>query len=159
MKNKTSFLSSLFSMMVFLLFSCNTEDISIAPHEEAASTSKLIEKGKDIPIEAIFYNECCAEEVSVFGIAHVVVTDQIIHTVVQDITGTGLSTNYSYTNKGASVETNVFYSNFFEGTLIFRLNMDNDDGCSFKMNVTLHLSVSANGDVAADIQHITTDCE
>ena len=112
----------------------------------------------DVPLDAIFYNECCDEEVHVIGTAHIVVNQNIIHTVVSDITGTGLSTGYDYTGRGVSVETNVFYSNPFEGILTFKMNMVTEDGCSFKLKANFHLVLNANGEVVVSFVDFNLKC-
>ena len=156
-------------MIVIILFgtlavSCKKSDATIEqenPNIEspghANKSAKLINI-RNVPIDAVFYNECCNEVVQVFGTAHFVVSDNIIHLQVSDMTGLGLSTNSNYVGKGPSVETNVFYSNQFEGTLTFMLNMTNDDGCNFRLKATLHTTMSANGDITASIEKITTNC-
>ena len=156
-------------MIVIVLFgslavSCSKSDVSIEqenPNIEspghANKFAKLINI-RDVPVDAVFYNECCNEAVQVFGTAHFVVSDNIIHLQVSDMTGFGLSSNMMYVGKSPSVETNVFYSNQFEGTLTFMLNMSNDQGCGFRLKGTLHTTMNANGAITASIENITTNC-
>ena len=156
-------------MIVIVLFgtlavSCSKSGATIEQENQniespghANKFAKLINI-RNVPVDAVFYNECCNEAVQVFGIAHFVVSDNIIHLKVSDMTGFGLSTNSIYVGKGPSVETNVFYSNQFEGTLTFMLSMSNDQGCSFRLKGTLHTTMNANGDITASIEKIMTDC-
>jgi len=156
-------------MIVIVLFgtlavSCSKSDASIEQENQAIESRSQANKSakliniRDVPIDADFYNECCNEAVQVFGTAHFVVSDNIIHLQITDMTGFGLSTNSNYVGKGPSVETNVFYSNQFEGTLTFMLNMSNDQGCSFRLKATLHTTMNENGDITASIEKITTNC-
>jgi len=129
----------------------------IESRSQANKSAKLINI-RNVPVDAVFYNECCNEAVQVFGTVHFVVSDNIIHLEITDMTGIGLSTNRNYVDKGSSVETNVFYSNQFEGTLTFMLNMSNDQGCGFRLKATLHTTMNENGDITASIEKITTNC-
>ena len=149
---------------VALALSCNKGDASVELlnqtvdlRSQANKPAELINI-KDVPVEAVFFNECCTEEVQVFGTAHFVVNSNIIHLQVSNMTGIGLSTNYNYVGQGPSVETNVFYSNQFNGTLTFMINMTNDNGCSFRLKATLHTTMNANGDITANIGRIVTNC-
>lgn len=147
-----------------LAVSCNKSDTSTEQLNQAVESQSRVNKSaeliniRNVPIEAAFFNECCTEEVQVFGTAHFVVSNNIIHLQVSNMTGVGLSTNYNYVGQGSSVETNVFYSNQFEGTLTFMLNMTNDKGCGFGLKATLHTTMNANGDITASIEKITTNC-
>ena len=147
-----------------LTLSCNKSDTSIEHLNQTIESQSQLNKSaeliniRNVPIEAVFFNECCTEDVQVFGTAHFVVNDNIIHLQVSNMTGVGLSTNYNYVGQGSSVETNVFYSNQFEGTLTFILNMTNDNGCGFRLKATLHTTMNANGDIKASIEKITANC-
>ena len=137
--------------------SIEQENQTIESQSQANKPAELINI-RDVPVEAVFFNKCCTEEVQVFGTAHFVVNNNIIHLQVSDMTGIGMSTNYNYVGQGPSVETIVFYSNQFEGTLTFMLNMTNDDGCGFRLQATLHMTMNANGDITANIEKIKTNC-
>ena len=114
---------------------------------------------RNVAVKSVFFNECCNEAIEVSGTAHFVVSKNIIHLQVTDMTGTGLSTNYDYVGLGSSVETNVFYADQFEGTLTFMLNMTNRNGCSFRLKATLHTTMNANGDITAIVETIKANCE
>ncbi|HJS54802.1 MAG TPA: hypothetical protein VJ765_09670 [Chitinophagaceae bacterium] len=144
--------------------SCNKNSESIEQQNQAiesqseANTTTEVINIRNIPVNSVFFNECCAEDVQIFGTAHFVVSNKIIHLQVSDMTGIGLSTNYNYVGQGTSVETNVFYSNQFEGTLTFMLNMTNDNGCGFRLKATLHMTMNANGDITANVESINAKC-
>ena len=112
----------------------------------------------DIPVEAMLYNPCCDEDIIVSGTMHLVINDNVEHLSVTDISGVGVNSGNEYTSNGVVVQNNVHYSNPVEGTLLFKANMVNDDGCSFKMKVTLHLTVLENGDVVSSVEHVTFHC-
>jgi hypothetical protein len=112
----------------------------------------------DYPVEFSVYNPCCDEEVLISGIGHFVVNNNVVHVTVADIAGTGLSSGSSYTTHGVVVQNNIKYSSPIEGTLIFKVNMVNEDGCSFKMTMTLHLTVNANGDVVSNVENVKFQC-
>jgi hypothetical protein len=113
---------------------------------------------RNIPIDAVFYNPCCDEDVHLFGTALLVINENVMHVVVSGITGTGLTTGYDYEGRGPSVETNVFYSDQFTGILTFMLNLTNDEGCSFKLKVTLQIHYDANGNLTAEVEHFDVKC-
>lgn len=144
-----------------LLFTCIMGSATYTEGRSGNSHSALTtgtEITKDVPINDIFFNECCDEDVFIQGLAHIVVNDNILHLVVSDLTGVGLSTGYGYKGRGPSVMTNVFYSNQFEGTFTFKLNMTNADGCSYKLKVTFHIEVTSNGEVVVAFEHFETQC-
>ena len=114
---------------------------------------------KDIPIDAVFYNACCDEEVHVTGTAHLLINENVMHVVVQGISGVGLTTNSVYTGVGASVETNVKYSSQNVGILTFHMNLTNDEGCAFKLKLTWQLHVNANGEVTAELMKTDVKCD
>jgi len=147
-----------------LAVSCNKNDASIEqlnqtiePQSQANNFAELVNI-RNVPVDAVFFNECCTEEVQVFGTAHFVVNNNIIHLQVSNMIGIGMSTNYNYVGQGPSVETNVFYSNQFNGTLTFMLNMTNDNGCGFRLKATLHVTLNTNGNITANIGRIVTNC-
>ena len=144
--------------LVCTIFICNATTCLVRPQNTTNLFSNGTEIIRDIPIEASFFNECCDEEVYIFGTAQLVVNDNIIHVVVSDMTGTGLSTGYTYTGNGASVETNVFYSNQIEGIFTFKLSMTNEDGCSFRLKATFRIEANANGDIVVSFQNLETKC-
>src|SRR4030095_16536021 len=149
MKTKTRKFTLLIVILGSLAVSCSKIDASTQQENQTIESRSQANKFaklsniRDVPIDAVFYNECCNEDVQVFGTAHFVVSDNIIHLEITDLTGFGLSTNINYVGKGSSVETNVFYSNQFEGTLTFMINMSNDQGCSFRLKATLHTTKSS----------------
>ncbi|HYV90529.1 MAG TPA: hypothetical protein VE978_02055 [Chitinophagales bacterium] len=144
-------------VLLALSISCQKEDRSVTPLS-SGSELKLIENSKDVPVEDVFFNECCGEEVHVTGTAHFLMTDNIIHIVVKDISGDGLSTGYNYTGIGSSVNNIPFYNNQYDGQLTFNLNMSNENGCSFMLHVTLHITLNANNEVTAELERIETTC-
>ena len=152
-------LNALLSVLLIILFasSCQKEDRITTPMS-SGNEQKVIENSKDVPVEDVFYNECCGEDMFASGAAHVIISDNIIHVTVKDITGVGLSTGYDYTGVGSSVNNIPFYNNHYDGQLTFHLNMENANDCSFMLNITLHITVNPNGDVTAEVENITTHC-
>ena len=147
---------SVFIAIVLAMFAAN---LTVpASQKSPISTQQAVENVRDVPIDAVFYNPCCDEEVHVSGTAHILVTKNVIHIGVSDMTGTGLASGYSYTGRGTSVETNVFYSSQFDGTLSYHLNLTNNDGCSFKIKLLLHVTSNANGDVTAEVENVRVFC-
>ena len=151
-KNRVSF----FIAIVLAMFAANPG--APALQSNTVSAQPPIENVRDIPIDAVFYNPCCDEEVHVFGTAHILITKNVIHIGVSDVTGVGLESGYSYTGRGTSVETNVFYSSQFDGTLSFHQNLTNSNGCSFKVKLLLHVTSNANGDVTAEVENVRAFC-
>ena len=121
------------------------------------STQQVIENGKDIPIDGVFFNSCCDENVRVSGTAHILVNRNVIHIVVSDMTATGLESGYSYTGRGTSVENIVFYSQA-EGSFNFRLNLTNENGCGFMLKLLFHLTVNENGEVTSEVENVNVFC-
>jgi hypothetical protein len=146
------------------MIACKKSKLSIEPQPELAVTSNASgnnngsEVIRNIPVDAVFYNECCNEEIYVTGMAQLVINSNIIHIKVSNITGTGLTTGFTYTSLSPYIETNVFYSNQYEGILNFMLNMKNQDGCSFKFKGALHTILNANGDITTEFENIQTLC-
>ena len=165
MKKQISKFLPLILLLNLFAIGCKKGDSSIEhsnpPFElqNQLNRSTEIVNVKNVPIDAVFYNECCAEAIQVFGTAHFIITSNIIHMQVSNMTGTGLTTNYNYVGQGPSVETIVFYSNQFEGTLTFMLSMNNSNGCSFRLKATLHTTMNQNGNITANIERITTNCD
>jgi hypothetical protein len=124
-------------------------------HTNTISVTEIV---REAPIDAVFYNPCCDEEVHITGTALVVINVNIIHLVVSDLTGTGLSSGLSFSGRGPSVQTNVFYANQYEGILTFKLNMVNADGCSFRLKATFQMEVNANGEVTVAFQKFDVTC-
>ena len=159
MKTKINKLLSLIALVSVCVTGCEKNEMSV-PDSNGPETAmtKVMENVKDVPVDGTFFNECCGEDVYISGTAHVVFTDNIIHLVARDFTGTGLSTGYNYIQQGAAPYTNVFYSNQFVGILTFTLIMTNTNGCSFRLKYTFQTHLNANGDVTADFQNVTTMC-
>ena len=147
---------SVFIAIVFAMFAVNPA--APALQRNTAAAQQPIENVRDVPIDAIFYNPCCDEDVHVFGTAHILITKNVIHIGVSDMTGTGLDSGYTYTGRGTSVETNVHYSSQTDGTLSFHQNLTNSDGCSFKVKLLLHVTSNAHGDVTADVENVRVFC-
>lgn len=124
-------------------------------HSNSISTTEIV---REVPIDAVFYNPCCDEEVHITGTAMLVLNENIIHLVVSDLTGTGLSSGLTYSGRGPSVETNVFYANQYEGILTFKLNMVNEEGCSFRLKATFKIEVNANGETTIAFQNFDVKC-
>jgi len=145
-----------------LLVATSCRDVAspvlIKTDNRAASAARVIEHGKNVPIDAVFANPCCNEDVHVFGTAHVLVTDNVIHLTVSDVTGVGLTSGFTYDGRGASTESNIFYSNPSEGTFHINLNLTNANGCAFKLALLLHITVNANGDVTAEVENVRVSC-
>ena len=113
----------------------------------------------NLPLEDIFYNECCDEGVYMTATAIIVINPNVLHVTVRDVTGVGLSTNEQYESIGAQFQTNVFYNSNEEGTFLFRVKMRNDNGCSFNLKGTFHVTVNANGDVTSQFINVETQCK
>jgi hypothetical protein len=162
MKAHQIFVASL-ALLVFFMAACGKETaienpVAVESQKGPLNPQELIVNFKDIPVDAVFFNPCCNEDVHLFGTAHLVITSNIIHVAVSDITGIGLTTGYTYTGLGSSVENTIFYSNQYEGTQSFVLNLANQNGCAFRINVLLHMTLNANGVVTADVQEIHAMC-
>jgi hypothetical protein len=142
MKNSFLRLSLLLSFLLPVTFSFSQADVE-----------------GDYPVEFAVYNPCCEEEILISGIGHFVVNNNVVHVSVADVTGIGLSSGSEYTSHGVIVQNNIKYSSPVEGSLIFNLRMVNADGCSFKMKLTLHLTVNANGDVTANVENVQFHCQ
>ena len=148
-----------------LAMSCSKTDTSVGQpmstieSQTQGNNSAGVINIRDVPVNSVFFNDCCSEAILVSGTAHFVVSKNTIHLQVSDMTGIGLSTNYNYVGQGSSVETNVFYADQFEGTLTFMLNMTNDNGCSFRLKATLHTTMNANGDITAIVETIKANCD
>jgi|GEM_PF-2059882 len=152
-------LSPLALVLLFSVQGCGDNDNeSRVDLLEPADAPAPVDIVRSVPIEAVFYNECCNEDVYLTGTAQFVVSKNIIHVGVSDISGTGLSSGVTYTGVGTSTETNVFYSNQLEGTFVFYLNVANQNGCSFRTKLTSHTSVNANGDVTAVVDKVQAQC-
>jgi len=132
--------------------------VAIKSDVRTASAQQVIEHVKNVPIDAVFSNPCCNDDVHVIGIAHILITANVIHITVSDIAGVGVDSGSTYDGRGASVETNIFYSNQYEGTLSFGLNLTNENGCGFRMKLLLHTTVNANGDVTAQVENVQVSC-
>ena len=134
---------------------------TVSQNQELTTTQanqNLIENTRNVPLDALFYNDCCQEAVYVVGTAHLVTTDNIQHVEVNNITGTGLSSGLSYLSLSPSVLTNVFYSNPNVGIFTFILNMKNDNGCSFRIKATFQLHVNAGGSTTIEFENYDTFC-
>ena len=147
---------TVFIAIVLAMFATNPA--APALQKNTVPAQQAIENVRDVPIDAVFYNPCCDEAVHVFGTAHILMTKNVIHLEVSDVTGTGLESGYSYIGRGTAVETNVHYASQFDGTLIFHQNLINSDGCSFKMKLLLHVTSNANGDVTAEVENVRVSC-
>jgi len=123
-----------------------------------AAPAQVIEHSKDLPVDAVFSNPCCNEDVHVSGTAHLLITDNVMHVTVSGITGVGLTSGLAYDGRGVAVDTNIFYSNPFEGTRHFDLNLTNANGCGFKLTGILHITTNANGDVTAEVENVQASC-
>jgi len=113
----------------------------------------------DIPIEFAVYNPCCEEDVLISGNMHIVVNNNVEHITVDDLTGVGIDSGNEYTGLGVAVQNNIHYNNPVEGGLTFKVNMVNDDGCSFRMKLTLHITVNANGVTTVNVEHAHIQCK
>ena len=113
----------------------------------------------NIPIEFVVYNPCCDEDVAISGSMHLVVNNNVEHITVSGITGVGVNSGNQYTSHGVAVQNNIMYNNPIEGSLVFKVNMVNDDGCSFNMKITLHITVNANGEVTATVENVQIHCK
>jgi len=158
MKTQFNKLLSVIALISVCMIGCEKSDNNpVAPLTDASMT-KSVEHIRDVPIDAVFFNECCNEDVYITGTAHIMITANVIRLNISDQAGTGLTTGYTYTGVGQGVETNVFYWNQFEGTLTSMLNMSNGNGCSFRIRATFHITVTANGNTTANFETITAQC-
>jgi hypothetical protein len=112
----------------------------------------------NIPVDNVVYNECGDEDVHVTGSMHLVINKNVQHLSVADVDAVGLSTGYDYASRGVIVENNIMYANPNEGTLSFRANFVSEDGSSFSLKFTFHLTVNANGEITASLEHIQSKC-
>lgn len=159
------FCKIIFSICLFagLIVSCQkVDDISaknISKVSELPATSANPNvNDHNIPVDAVFFNDCCGEYVHVYGTAHFVMSPSVIHYEVRNITGTGLSSNLVYTGQGPSIQTIPYYNNQYDGHLTSRLSL-NATGCGFRLNVLLHITVNTNGDVTSNIERVETKCD
>jgi len=157
-------LPSIVGICIFII-ACKKSDNAIeSPKEvqvtaaETATTSNLIENTRNVPVDAVFYNECCNEAVYVTGTAHFVNGNNIQHVEVNNITGVGLLTGFGYASLSPSVLTNVFYSDQVVGIFTFILNMKNENGCNFRLKATFQSHVNANGDITVSFENADTIC-
>jgi hypothetical protein len=151
------------TLLSYMLYAgCSKENlISISPPEEIATTLVSANGSvsvRDVPIDAVFFNDCCNEEVYVTGTAHFVDNKNIQHVEVNNITGIGLTSGLSYVSLSLSVLSNVFYSDHYVGIFTFILNMKNESGCSFRIKATFQSHVNAGGDIVVEFQNFTTFC-
>ena len=149
---------SLFTLALVGICFCGNAHGIYERHISGLQSNSPTDNVMDIPLSMVFYNECCDEEVLLTGIGHLVENNNVHHVNVSGITGIGLSTGYEYVSLGTQVLNNVMYSNPVEGTLIARINMRNEDGCSFKVKIQFHLSVNANGVLVGEYMIIDTQC-
>jgi len=157
-------MKKLSSIVLFcaLIFSCQKNDTLTSPQKNIRATSApadraVLENSRDVPVDAVFFNACCNEDVHATGLAHLVISGNVIHLEVTGISGTGLSTGFHYT-AAASVQTNVFYSNQYEGILTSITNMHNDAGCSFILKSTFKAEANANGELVVAFQKFEALC-
>jgi len=122
------------------------------------STQQGIENDKDVPISLVFFNPCNDENVNVSGHAHIVVNRNVIHFIISDMTGTGLVTGNSYAGRGTSVQTITFYSNPFEGSFNFRLNLNSENGDGFILKLLFHLTVNQIGEITSEVENARVSC-
>lgn len=143
---------------LFAAFSMQAQPFSMLSLKPLTPPEGLIEHVFDLPLDMTFYNPCCDEEVYMTGTGHLVINKNTHHVNVSGITGVGLSSGYTYTSLGTQVLNNVMYSSPVEGTLTLRINMRNEDGCSFKVIMTFHITVNAHGEEVVGFQTIETQC-
>jgi hypothetical protein len=138
-------------------------DKSQAPTDPVTSSSPLLkaEQITDLPINVVFYNECCGENVSLSGTAHLVLRDNGRHFNVTDITGVGLSSGDSYTGHNTAVHNE--HINGGNGaaneSLIIHVHATNENGCGFTMKIHLTITVNANGETTAQVVSVETKCD
>ena len=159
-------LLSLIVMSYLFFAACKKSEFKdeLIPGEIAGAVNSAVNNNgseivQNIPVSNVFLNECCNEEVFVTGIARITVNKNIIHFVIRDLTGIGLTTGFSYSSPVPSVLTNIFYSNPNEGILTSTLYMTNNDGCSFRIKFTFRLEVNANGDTVVSFEKIESICK
>lgn len=116
-----------------------------------------LDNDKDVPIESVFFNPCCDENVSVSGTAHVLINKNVIHIVVKNISGVGLETGHAYTGRGASVENITFYTKD-EGSFGLKLNLTNENGCGFALKLLFHLTLNGNGEATSEVENVNVFC-
>jgi hypothetical protein len=145
------------ALLAFVFASC---DSTQSPVDPAAPASKATVY-KDVEIGGDFYNECCDELITLDGIGTVVVRDNGLHFKVSEMTGTGVGSGNIYTIHNTLTQNESFTSGNGAQTytLTVSLNMINENGCSFKLKMTVHVTVNANGDVTSEVSHIETTCE
>jgi hypothetical protein len=148
------------ALIAFTFVSC---DKSQAPTDPLTSSNALLkaEQITDLPINVVFYNECCDEYVSLSGTAHLVLRDNGRHFNVTDITGVGLSSGESYTGHNTAVHNE--HGNEGNGaaneSLVLQVHVTNENGCSFTLKIHLKITVNANGETTAEIGSIETKCD
>jgi hypothetical protein len=138
--------------------STETPMVELATYANTSVNNNGSENVQNVPVNDIFYNECCNEEVYVTGTASLVINKNIMHLVVKELNGVGLTSGFNYSSHIPSVLSNVFYSNPNEGMFTFMLNMSNNDGCSFRVKATYRLNLNANGDVVVSFQNMESIC-
>jgi hypothetical protein len=148
------------ALIALTLVSC---DKSQAPTDPQTSSNPLLkaEQITDLPINVVFYNECCGEYVSLSGTAHLVLRDNGRHFNVTDITGTGLSSGESYTGHNTAVHNESGNGGNGAASQSFVLNVHatNENGCGFTLKIHLKTTVNANGETTAEVVSVETKCD
>lgn len=148
------------ALFAFTFVSCDRSEAPTEP-QTSSTTSLKATQIKDIPITVVLPNECCGEMVSLTGTAHIVLRDNGMHINGTDITGTGLSSGETYTGHNTAVHNE--HSNSGNGaanqSLVISVHMTNENGCSFRLKIHVHITINANGEPTVVIDSVETKCD
>ncbi len=110
----------------------------------------------DLPFEQDVYNSCCNEWVHISTTVHLVwnAADGF-HGNFHNTIGWGASGDVYH---GGSAQNITIVDNPVEGNLSESLVMTSASGCKFRMKLTLHITLNANGDFTAEHFFVTMEC-
>ena len=128
---------------------------TLAESQAATSTA--------IPLHAIRSNECNGEQVELTGVIHLVsqtMPDGSVlgHFNYQDVTGIGLSSGIQYRASAVDqVRLEAPFPSSIHSVRHFRL-IGQGTGDDVLVDAIFHMTVNANGEIAAEIEELTTRC-
>jgi len=142
----------------FTLASCQSASqpgtTGIQPASSAHAESQLT-----IPFDIDIFNTCCNENVHITGNEHIVVNGDFthVHVNLDQLSGVGDNGDIYHGELILNEVVNI-NAGASEETIRETFTMTSSSGCKFKLILSAHITIDANGNLRVDNETFITEC-
>lgn len=114
----------------------------------------------DVPMDFELENPCCGDIITLTGTLHYVYTKNgNAHVNAKDFNATNENGDVYHGNVSAGYHDKGNAKGQYSYNYIERWRFSSNNGCSFSLKLTVHLTVNANGEVVVDRTDVHIDCD